>query len=131
MSSFFKIALAATAFLFCSQVFAQNQADVFVPISKYISRGEAEPLSAWFDDCLDITVSSDGRNASKTQARQILKAFFDQNTPSDFKITHTATQGDMKSALGTLVAGGKNFSVTIFVIYKNNQYKIQQLKIEG
>ena len=36
----------------------------------------------------------------------------------------------MKYALGTLNAGGENYSVTIFVSSKGKSYKIQQLKIE-
>jgi hypothetical protein len=36
----------------------------------------------------------------------------------------------MKYALGTLNAGGEMFLVTIFVNFKDNGYKIQQIKIE-
>jgi hypothetical protein len=36
----------------------------------------------------------------------------------------------MKYALGTLTAGGEMFLVTIFVGYKDAEYKIQQLKVE-
>ena len=36
----------------------------------------------------------------------------------------------MKYALGTLNAGGELFVVTIFVNYKDQEYRIQHLKIE-
>ena len=36
----------------------------------------------------------------------------------------------MKYALGTLNAGGELFNVTIFVSYKDSDYRIQHLKIE-
>ena len=36
----------------------------------------------------------------------------------------------MKYALGSLNAGGEVFTVTIFVSYKDKDYRIQQLKIE-
>ena len=32
--------------------------DVFVPISKYIEMGDAEKLSAWFSDHLEVTIFS-------------------------------------------------------------------------
>ena len=92
--------------------------DVFIPISKYIAQGNADNLSAWFDD------------TSKAQAKQIVKSFFENYTPRSFAINHTAGRDNMKYALGTLKAGGENFSVTIFVSAKGKSFKIQQLKIE-
>ena len=104
--------------------------DVFIPISKYIAQGNADNLSAWFDDTLEIAVISQASNASKAQARQIVKSFFENYTPRSFVINHTAGRENMKYALGTLKAGGENFSVTIFVSAKGKSFKIQQLKIE-
>lgn len=104
--------------------------DVFVPIAKYLSQGNAEALSVWFADNLDMTVLAKGGNSSRSQARQILKAFFEGYTPRDFQITYTAGRGGMKYALGTLNAGGENFLVTIFVSSKGDTYTIQQMKIE-
>lgn len=104
--------------------------DVFVPIAKYLTQGNAEALSAWFADNLDMTVLSKGGNSSRSQARQILKTFFEGYTPRDFQITYTAGRSNMKYALGTLNAGGENFLVTIFVSSKGEAYTIQQMKIE-
>lgn len=110
---------------------AQNGAyDVFVPISKYIRKGDAEKLSAWFADNLDITILSTSNNSSRNQARQILKSFFTSYSPREFEIDHKAERANMKYALGSLNAGGEVFTVTIFVSYKDKDYKIQQLKIE-
>ena len=104
--------------------------DVFVPISKYMKEGNAEKLSAWFADNLEISIFSVSNDSSKNQARQILKTFFSSYTPRDFVITHKAGRANMKYALGTLSAGGEAFVVTIFVSYKDTSYKIQQIKIE-
>lgn len=104
--------------------------DVFVPIAKYLTQGNAEALSAWFADNLDMTVLSKGGNSSRSQARQILKTFFEGYTPRDFQVTYTAGRSNMKYALGTLNAGGENFLVTIFVSSKGDTYTIQQMKIE-
>ena len=104
--------------------------DVFIPISKYMAQGNADNLSAWFDDTLEIAVISQASNASKAQAKQIVKSFFENYTPRSFAINHTAGRENMKYALGTLKAGGESFSVTIFVSAKGKSFKIQQLKIE-
>ena len=104
--------------------------DVFVPISKYIAAGNSVALSAWFADNLEIAVLARESDASRAQARQIVKTFFDTYTPRSFDVTHTAGRANMKYALGTLKAGGESFVVTIFMSCKDSSYKIQQLKIE-
>lgn len=104
--------------------------DVFVPISKYLTQGNVDALSAWFADNLELSVVSRSADASRSQAKQILKAFFDAHTPRSFTITHTAGRANMKYLIGDLNAGGENFMITIFVICQGDTYKIQQLKID-
>ena len=130
-----KMALILMAFLLSfaqdRPVLAQDESyDVFVPISKYITKGDAARLSAWFADNLEITVISSTNNCSKNQVRQITKTFFDSYTPRSFEITHKASRASMKYALGALNAGGEVFMVTLFVNFKDGAYQIQQLKIE-
>lgn len=122
---------ALLMFLAQARMCAQdNGYDVFNPIAKYLALGDAEKLSAWFSDNLEVTIFSDSNDSSRNQARQIMKSFFNSYTPRSFEITHKAGRSNMKYALGNLSAGGEMFMVTIFVNYKNNGYKIQHLKIE-
>lgn len=104
--------------------------EVFAPIAKYITKGDAAALSAWFAPDLEVTVLNTTRNCSKTQARQIVKTFFESYTPNTFTITHKASQGNMKYAIGRLSAGGEVFDVTIFVSRSGDTFQIQQLKID-
>ncbi len=122
---------AAVAMLSCARVSAQDTGyDVFNPISKYLAMGDADRLSAWFSDNLEVTIFSDSNDSSRNQACQIMKSFFRSYTPRSFEITHRAGRSNMKYALGTLNAGGEMFMVTIFVGYNEQTYKIQHLKIE-
>lgn len=104
--------------------------DVFNPIAKYITVGDADKLSAWFSDNLEVTIFSSSNDSSRSQARQIMRSFFKSYTPRSFDITHKAGRSNMKYALGTLNAGGEMFLVTIFVSLKDDGYRIQQIKIE-
>ena len=104
--------------------------DMFVPISKYISNGDSESLSAWFADNLEISILSKASIASKNQAKQILKTFFENYTPRSFTITHKAGRANMKYAIGNLNAGGETFRAIVFVSYRDQSYKIQQLIVE-
>lgn len=131
MKAICKTAICLAALLSCLSLKAQTEGnDMFVPISKYMSQGSAEKLSAWFADNLEISVISTMTNSSKSQAKQILKTFFENYTPRSFDISHIAGRPNMKYALGTLSAGGETFNVTIFVSVKEGDCKIQQLKIE-
>ena len=104
--------------------------DVFQPITKYMALGDADKLSAWFSDNLEITIFASSNDASRTQARQIMKSFFKSYTPRSFEISHKAGRSNMKYALGTMNAGGEMFLVTIFVNFSDDNYKIQHLKVE-
>lgn len=131
MKAIIKFSLCIFIALMCQTLHAQSEGnEVFVPISKYLTQGNAENLSAWFADNLEISILSSLNNSSKNQAKQILKAFFEAHTPRSFDISHIAGRANMKYALGSLTAGGETFNVTIFVSCKDGEYKIQQLKIE-
>lgn len=120
-----------TSLLLCVGIKAQDSSyDVFNPIAKYMACGDAEKLSAWFSDNLEVTIFSRSNDSSRNQAQQIMKTFFRSYTPRSFEITHKAGRSNKKYALGTLNAGGEMFVVTIFVNYKDSDYKIQHLKIE-
>ena len=117
----------------CAPVAAQagnDGNDVFVPITKYLSQGDVEALSVWFDDNLDLSILSKGHISSRNQAKLVLSRFFESYTPRSMRINHTAGRANMKTAIGTLNAGGENFQVTIFVSRSDGGYRIQQLKIE-
>lgn len=115
----------------CAEAAAQESGyDVFNPIAKYLAMGDADKLSAWFSDNLEVTIFSNSNDSSRNQACQIMKSFFRSYTPRSFEITHKAGRSNMKYALGTLNAGGEMFVVTIFVGYNEKSYRIQHLKIE-
>ena len=124
------IMILAVAAMSCMAASAQNTGDVFNPIAKYIERGDADALSAWFSDNLEVSIYAKTNGASRNQAKQIMKSFFKSYTPRSFRISHKAGRPNMKYALGLLSAGGEMFQVTIFVGLKDAEYRIQQIKIE-
>lgn len=131
MRNWQKLVIILLSVLFCGKASAQQEGyDVFVPITKYIVQSNSEALSTWFADNLEISVLTKSTSASRAQARQIIKTFFEAYTPRSFEITHSAGRANMKYVLGNLNAGGENFLVTIFVTNKGESYKVQQFKIE-
>ena len=130
MRKFLSVMAAVAVSIFSVSASAQTSGDVFAPIVKYIELGDAESLSAWFSDNLEVSIFSRTNDATRNQAKQIMKSFFKSYTPRSFRVSHKAVRPNMKYALGVLSAGGEMFQVTIFVGLKGSEYKIQQLKIE-
>lgn len=133
MRRYFKLIILSVSALLCGRLAAQTTettGDVIVPITKYIVQANPDALSAWFDENLEISILSRETNASRSQAKLIVKSFFESYTPRSFEVTHSASRANMKYVLGTMNAGGESFLVTIFVTNKDDKCKIQQFKIE-
>lgn len=124
--TFFSILLSFTT---ASAQQGQEQ-DVFVPIAKYIQSGDSEKLSAWFAPNLEMDILGTVNVCSKTQAKQIIKEFFTNNSPKSFVIEHRSGKAPLKYAIGSLSAGGSKFRVTLFVKTQENGNFIQQIRIE-
>lgn len=104
--------------------------NVFIPISKYIQRGDAECLAAWFADNLQMDVMGTVSNCSRNQARQILRDFFTNYTPRGFEIVYKSGTYPMEYAVGNLDSGGNMFTVTILVKTNDAGNYIEQMKIK-
>ena len=109
---------------------AAQEQDVFVPIAKYIQNGDADRLSAWFAQNLEIDVLGVNNVCSRQQARQIMREFFNEFSPQVFRIAYKSGKSPMKYAIGTLSAGGSKFRVTLYVKTQQEGNFIQQLRIE-
>ena len=74
--------VALTACFMSENASAQDTSyDVFNPIAKYLALGDADKLSAWFSDNLEVSIFSNSNDSSRSQARQIMKSFFKSYTP--------------------------------------------------
>lgn len=116
-------------FSFAGSASAQ-EADVFVPIGKYIQQGDAEKLSAWFASNLELDILGNVNDCSKIQATRIMKDFFVTYPPKSFTIIHKSGKAPMKYAIGSLGAGKEKFRVTLFVTTQTSGNLIQQLMVE-
>ena len=110
---------------------AQSQGgDVFIPIAKYIQKGDADRLSAWFAKNLEIDIFGNPTECSQTQATQIMKNFFSQYTPKSFVIIHKSGNPPMKYAIGTLITGSENLRVVLLVRTNPETPQILRIRIE-
>ena len=68
---------------------------------------------------------------SKSQAKEIMQAFFDANHPHKFEIIHKSGENIMRHAIGRLYCTQNNYSVTVTVLIGEKGNHIQILKIEN
>ena len=108
----------------------QSTTDVFTPIGKYIEAGDAEKLAAWFADNLELDITGSVNSCTRSQAKLIMKNFFNNNAPKKFTIIHKSGRPPMSYAVGSLSAGAEKFRVIIYVRTSEGKNSIQQLRIE-
>ncbi len=106
-----------------------EEAGIFLPISKYIERGNADCLAAWFSDNLRLDILGRISHCSRTQAIQILRAFFQHNKPRSFEFEYKSGEYPMEYAIGHLDSGGSIYAVTVVVNSDSTGNYIQHLKI--
>lgn len=132
-----QLAILSLACLSALPVFAQSSVvdttghnNVFVPIAKYIEKGDVDCLSAWFASKLEIELLGNISQCSKKQARQVIRTFFTEYTPKNFDIVYVSGTYPVELAVGKLDSGGDKFRVTIHVNIQQSGNYIELLKIE-
>ncbi len=95
------------------------------------SKGDASALSSYFSSTLELTLYDKEEIYSNTQAGIILRKFFSDNPPSQFKIIHQGGKENSKYAIGNLTSGTKSFRVTFLLKTEENKVLIHQLRIEN
>lgn len=131
MKKYLLISMLLCASLLKVDARAIDDGDVFIPIAKYMEAGDSEKLSVWFADNLQVDVMGTINNCTRNQAKLILRNFFTNHTPKEFKIMHKSGRPPMNYAVANLDAGGSQYRVIIFVKSVDGKNEILQIKIEN
>ena len=95
-------------------------------------KGDANQISNFFGNSVDLTIPENEGVYSKIQAKLILKTFFLKNQPSDFKVLHN---GDSKNSshycIGSLKTNKGNYRTYLLYNQKDGNITILELKIES
>jgi hypothetical protein len=109
---------------------AGNKA-AFDAIETCVRQGDATALSAWFPDTVECSLLGEEGAYSKAQATMVLKSFFEKYPPVKFAFKHSSDKQSVKYAIGVLrTKNNEALRVTILIKEKNQELKIQQLRIE-
>ncbi|MBS1920249.1 MAG: DUF4783 domain-containing protein [Bacteroidetes bacterium] len=93
--------------------------------------GNAEELSKYFDENVELTLPDKSDNYSKAQALQIVRDFFNNNSVTNFEVKHKGDNGSGQFCIGTLQTKSGNFRTTVFMKMKGDKQVVKQIRFQA
>jgi len=90
--------------------------------------GDADGMSKYFDENLELTLPVKSDSYSKAQALVILKDFFGNNSVKGFELKHKGDSPGGHYCVGTLQTKSGNFRATVFMKAKSGKEVINQIR---
>ncbi len=92
--------------------------------------GNANTLSVYFNENIEMVVPDHDDVYSRAQAQQIISGFFSQNKAQEFNIIHQGGKEGARYAIGNLKTDKGSFRVYFLLKEAGNKAYIHQLRIE-
>ena len=83
-----------------------------------MKNGDANQLSKYFDDRIDISLPGKNDNYSKSQGEMILKDFFSNNYVKDFQVKHKGENNGSQFCFGVLQTKSGNYRTKLYMKQK-------------
>jgi hypothetical protein len=93
-------------------------------------KGNANDLSKFFNDKVELTLPSKSGVYSKEQAQFIIADFFSNNRPVSFQINHEGTRDNSSYAIGSYVSSKEKFRFYFLTKNIDNKTVIIQIRID-
>lgn len=98
-----------------------------------VRTGNIAQISRYFDNIVVITIGNNQSTYSKAQGEQVLKDFFNKNTPRDFTLLQGGNapgNNTNKFAIGTLNTNAGSYRVYALLKQKDGTYYLQEIRFE-
>ncbi len=119
--------ILSASFLFIQIGLAQ---DVSGNIEKAFSNGDAEALSEYFNQNVELVMEGPGKIYNKNQALIILKDFFSDNRPDRFQKLHEGNKDNSIFMIGNMMSSGKTFRISVLLKKSGGEFLIHQIRIQ-
>lgn len=93
--------------------------------------GDADGMSKYFDDNIELTLPVKSDSYSKAQAQVILKDFFGNNGVKGFELKHKGDSPGGHYCIGTLQTKSGNFRAHVFMKTKGNKDVVKELRFQS
>jgi hypothetical protein len=90
--------------------------------------GDADGLSKYFDENVELTLPVKSDTYSKAQAQLIIKDFFGNNGVKGFELKHKGDSPGGHYCIGTLQTKSGNFRAHVFVKAKSGKEVIKEIR---
>lgn len=92
--------------------------------------GNANQLSRYFDNMVEITLHDKSNAYSRSQAEVILKDFFNSYGVKTFRIVHKGSNSGAEFCIGNLQTKYGEFRTTIFMKSRSEKQVLQEIRFE-
>lgn len=92
-----------------------------------MKNGDANQLSKYFDDRIDISLPGKNDNYSKSQGEMILKDFFSNNYVKDFQVKHKGENNGSQFCFGVLQTKSGNYRTKLYMKQKGDRQVLQEI----
>ena len=96
-----------------------------------LKTGNAQELSRYVDDNLEISLPDKSDNYSRSQAIMVLKDFFNNNGVTGFDVQFKGENGGGQYCIGTLKTRSGNYRTTVFMKTKDGKQLVKQIMFKA
>ncbi|MBS1946923.1 MAG: DUF4783 domain-containing protein [Bacteroidetes bacterium] len=126
MKKFIGIAVALVALSLISFKPYFNIDDVAMAIRS----GNANQLSAYLDNRVDITLPDKSDTYSKTQAEMIIRDFFINNGVENFQVKHKGENAGSEFCIGILKTRNGDYHTLVFMKLKGDRQLLEEIRFQ-
>jgi Domain of unknown function (DUF4783) len=121
------IGVISLGLLLCSFTAYNSLTDVISAIKS----GNANTVSKYFDNTVEISLAGKSNNYSKSQAEVVLRDFFANNSIKTITTIHQGDAGGSQFYIGTLVTNNGTYRTTLNLKQKGDKQILQVIKFEN
>ncbi|MCC6282500.1 MAG: DUF4783 domain-containing protein [Saprospiraceae bacterium] len=122
--------LFSPAFVFAHQGIQGNPSLDAITIA--LSAGDADGLSKYFADNVEISIQDKEQTYNKAKATEVVRSFFGSNQPKSFTQLHkgTSRENSDQYCIGNLVGTAGNYRVYLYLKVNGNTLSIQEIRFD-
>lgn len=96
-----------------------------------LKAGNAQELSRYIDDNVEISLPDKTDNYSRTQAIMVLRDFFNNNGVTGFDVQFKGENGGGQYCIGNLKTKSGVYRTTVFMKTKDNKQVIKEIRFKS
>ncbi len=112
--------------------FAKQGNPTLEAISSALNSGDADALSKYFADNVEISIQDKEQVYAKAKAIDVVRSFFNTSKPKSFSQVHkgTSRENSDQYCIGNLTATSGNYRVYLYLKVSGDNLSIQEMRFD-